>query len=136
MNLEDVYVAITATEKAKSITTFIDKYLKGFKEEVDYYEYPPFFGETEFETENYEEMLSFVLKGDNKSFRFYFENKETPKGMIFVNKDGSVFLGLGVPSEYSSKYENKFKNSFLLKSGEINKAFILMGNTVMIIKLK
>ena len=115
MNLEDVYVAITATEKIKSITTFIDKYLKGFKEEVDYYEYPPFFGETEFETENYKEMLSFVLKGNNKSFRFYFENqenKETPKGMIFINKDGSVFLGLGVHSDYSSKYENKFKNDF------------------------
>lgn len=115
MMLEDVYVAITATEKANPISDFIDKYLRDFQEEVDYYEYPPYFGETEFETRDFNEMLSFVLEGGNRSFRFYFENPanvETPKGMIFVNSDGSVFLGLGVHPDYSVKYEHALRNDF------------------------
>lgn len=124
MSLEDIYVAIEASKKDESIAFFIAKYLKNFKEEADYYEYPPFFGETEFETEDYYEMISFVLKGINKSYRFYFEdqeNNESPKRMIFINKDGSVFLGLGVYPNYSSKYECALMNDF-------NSSLILICN--------
>ena len=108
MNLEDIYVGVESVKKEESIKLFINKYLNNYKEESQYYEYPPFFGETEYETEDYKEMMSFVLKENGRSFRFYYESKENPeapKGMIFINEDGSVFLGLGVFSEFTSKYK-------------------------------
>ena len=50
-------------------------------------------------TEDYKEMLTYVLKDDSRKFRFYFEdreNKEFSKAMIFINGDGSILLGVGV----------------------------------------
>jgi len=90
-------------------------YLKGFKETNGYYEYQLFRGETEFETDDYELMMSYVLQTEPGKFRFYFKNeddKETPFAMMFFNEDGSLFLGLGVYSQFASKYEQKLKNDF------------------------
>jgi hypothetical protein len=106
MNLEDIYVAIEASRRGEAMSKFTGNYLKGFRPESDYFEYPPFFGDTEFETDDYREMLDYVLSENGRSFQFYFvnaENQESPRAMIFINKDGSVFFGLGVESRFSGK---------------------------------
>ncbi len=116
MNLDDIYIAIEEDlRKYDTVEFFKQNYLKGFTEESKYYEYPPFFGDTEFETDNYREMISFVLQEKGRSYRFYFENsdnKEVQKGMIFINKDGSMYLGVGVFSPFSIEYQKRLKNDF------------------------
>ena len=111
----DIYVAIDCAKRKESIGLFTEKYLVEFAEVKEYYEYPVFRGENEFETEHYWEMISFVMEKEGREFRFYFKNtanKETPFGMMFFNKDGSLFLGVQVYPEFLSKYENRLKNDF------------------------
>ena len=113
--MEDIYIAIEFPKRDESIEVFTQKYLQGFKDANGYYEYPPFRGENEFETDDYKLMLSYVLRREKSKFRFYFENKankETPFAMMFFNEDGSLFLGLGVYSQFASKYEQKLENDF------------------------
>jgi len=113
--MEDIYIAIEFPKRNESVEAFTQKYLKGFKETNGYYEYPPFTGETEFETDDYKLMRSYVLQREKSDFRFYFENaanKETPFAMMFFNEDGSLYLGLGVYSQFASKYEQKLKDDF------------------------
>ncbi|MEO7213749.1 hypothetical protein [Mucilaginibacter sp.] len=114
-DIEDIYIAIEFSKRNETVEAFTQKYLKGFKESATYYEYPRYKGETEFETDDYKLMMSYVLKRENIEFRFYFENKtnkETSFAMIFFNKDGSVFLGLGVERKFMSKYEHQLKHDF------------------------
>lgn len=113
--MEDIYIAIEFSKREESIGLFTQKYLKGFKETNGYYEYPPFSDETEFETDDYKLMLSYVLQKEKSNFRFYFANaanKETPFAMMCLNEDGSLFLGLGVYPQFASKYEQKLKKDF------------------------
>ncbi len=115
MNIEDIYIGLDTPKKHDVISFFIENYLKDFKEESEYYEYPPFFGETEFETENYSEMISYILKEKGRTYRFYFENltnREMLKGMIFINRDGSIYLGVGVYNSFSKIYQEKLKTDF------------------------
>jgi len=75
----------------------------------------PFKGETEFGTDDYKLMLSYVLQREKSKFRFYFANaanKEAPFAMMFFNEDGSLYLGLGVDSQFALKYEQQLKNDF------------------------
>jgi hypothetical protein len=113
--IEDVYIAIESSKRNESVEAFTQKYLKGFKETNGYYEYPPFKKEIEFETDDYDLMLSYVLQREKSEFTFYFRNdadKEKPFAMIFFNEDGSVFLGLGVYPNFASKYEQMLKSDF------------------------
>ena len=113
--IEDIYIAIEFSKRNESAEAFTQKYLKGFKETNGYYEYPPFKGENEFETDDYELMLSYVLQREKSEFSFYFRNdadKEKPFAMMFFNKDGSLYLGLGVYPKFASKYEQELKNDF------------------------
>lgn len=114
-DIEDVYIAIEFPKRNESVDLFIQKYLDGFEESASYYEYPRYKGETEFETDDYKSMMSYVLNRKNIAFRFYFNNEsnnETPFAMIFFNEDSSVFLGLGVHEKFTSKYEQKLQADF------------------------
>jgi len=113
--VEDIYIAIEFSKRNESIEAFTQKYLKGFTETDGYYEYPPFRDEIEFETDDYKLMISYVLQREKSKFRFYFANaanNETPFAMMFLNEDGSLFLGLGVHSQFASKYEQQLENDF------------------------
>jgi hypothetical protein len=110
-----IYIAIELLERKESAKLFTEKYLNGFAEVNEYYEYPQFRGKTEFETVDYREMILFVLKREGRKYRFYFKNeanRETPFAMMFFNEDGSLFLGIEVHSDYQSKYEDKLRNDF------------------------
>ena len=113
--IEDIYVAIEFSKRNESVELFAQHYLKGFKETNGYYEYPPFKDGNEFETHDYKLMLSYVLQLERSKYKFWFENtdnKETPFAMMFFNIDGSLFLGLGVHSEFSPKYVQKLEHDF------------------------
>lgn len=115
IDLEDIYIAVEFSKRKESIEQFTEIYLSGFKESATYYEFPRFRGETEFETDDYKLMMSYVLTREDIGFRFYFDNaanKETPFAMIFFNEDGSLFLGLSVYPQFMSKYEYQLKKDF------------------------
>jgi len=111
MELVDLYIYIDKIN-GKIVSDFIKNCLEGLKPEYNIFEYPPYFGEIEYETDDYKEMLSFILEKEGREYRFYFENEhdlKRPKGMIFINKDHSAYLGIGVkPSE-----EKKFVKQFI-----------------------
>jgi len=113
--MEDIYIAIEFSNREESIAQFTQKYLEGFNETNGYYEYPTFRGETEFETDDYKLMLSYILQKEKSKFRFYFTNaanKETPFAMMFFNEDGSAYLGLAVDSQFTSKYKQQLEKDF------------------------
>lgn len=114
MELVDVYIPITKVNK-QMIFDFIKDWLSGFNPEYECFEYPPYFGETEYETENYSEMLSFVLAKEGRGYRFYFDNKHNskrPKGMIFINEDHSAYLGIGVHPNYEKYFVDQFTEKY------------------------
>lgn len=113
--LEDIYIGFLGNNYLKKISFFLDNYLIGLEEVIQYYEYPQYFGITEFETTNLHEMINYVLKKENRCFRFYFDNKKNgtiKNGMIFINNDGSLFLGITVLSTETEKFILKIKNDF------------------------
>lgn len=101
----------------KNIHLFVTKYLEGYKKEVEFYEYPQYKGETIFTTKHFSDMLEFALAEPGRSYSFFLENaenKEAPKAMICINKDDSIFLGLGVYPKFTAKYEQLLKQDFSL----------------------
>lgn len=95
--LTDLYIHIPTIDK-EIIFDFMKKWLVGFKPKEGYFRYPQYFGKTEFETDDYFEMLSFILSEPNREYNFYFKNKKHPqyrKGMILIHKN-SMYLGIGV----------------------------------------
>lgn len=114
MILEDLYIAIHPLKLNIETISFIKKFVENYTQESDFYEYPPFAGPLEFETENFMEMISFSVH-NKKAYNFYFsnlENKENPKRMIFVNSDQSIYFGLGVYEIFSLKYQEILKAQF------------------------
>ncbi len=115
MILEDIYVGFDPSKRMKSIHLFTTKYLEGYRGEVDIYEYPQYQGETTFTTKLFSDMLKFVMAEAGRSYSFFLENaenKEAPKAMICINKDDSIFLGLGVYPKFTAKYEQLLKQDF------------------------
>ena len=115
MILEDIYVGIEPSKRMKSIHLFVTKYLEGYKKEVEVYEYPQYQGETIFVTKDLSEMLEFALAESGRSYSFFqenAENKEAPKAMIRINKDESIFLGLGAYPKFTAKYEQILRKDF------------------------
>ncbi|WP_336703946.1 hypothetical protein [Chryseobacterium indologenes] len=97
--LTDLYIHINKIEK-EVIHDFMKNWLIGFKPKDEFFRYPQYFGKIEFETDDYFEMLSFILSESNREYDFYFINKKNshyPKGMILINND-SMYLGIGVNS--------------------------------------
>ncbi|UWX62170.1 hypothetical protein N0B40_07720 [Chryseobacterium oranimense] len=114
MELVDLYLYINKINN-QTIFDFINDWLSDFEPEYDYFEYPPYFGEIEYETGDYIEMLSFVLEKKGRGYRFYFENKNNlgrPKGMIFINEDHSAYLGIGVNPNYEKHFMDQFVNKY------------------------
>ncbi|AZA49343.1 hypothetical protein EG346_14680 [Chryseobacterium carnipullorum] len=114
MELVDLYIHFDKINK-ENIFEFIKNWLSDFEPEYECFEYPPYFGETEYETEDYTEMLSFVLEKNGRGYRFYFENNgniKRPKGMIFINKDHSAYLGIGVDPNYEKYFTDKFLEKY------------------------
>lgn len=110
MELVDLYVYVNKVNN-QIICDFITDWLNDFEPEYKIFEYPPYFGETEYETQNYKEMLSFVLQKEGRDYRFYFENKndlKKTKGMVFINKDHSAYLGIGVNPTYEKYFAAQF----------------------------
>jgi hypothetical protein len=126
MKIDDIYILVDKFSNEK-VYFFINKYLSGLEPLSQYYEYPPYSGKTEFETENYQEMLVFILKVRGRYFRFYFKNPSNDMavkfGMIFFNEDGSLILGLSISSDYIVEYENKMKEDF-------NSQYIMIVNEI------
>ncbi len=113
MVLTDIYVFRQKKSK-KDILNFINKYLSSFISKEDYFEFPKYSSNDLiiFETNEYEEMLNFVLDSKNLDYTFYLENKNNPEyiqGIIRINSDETLCLGLGVLPEYENKYINKLK---------------------------
>ncbi|KXH80467.1 hypothetical protein [Chryseobacterium kwangjuense] len=113
MELTDIYVFIDKVEK-EIIFDFIKNWLIGFKTTDEVFEYPQFFGDTELETDDYFEMLSFVLAEPNRNYNFYFENEnnlQNPKGMIFI-QNNNMYLGIGVVPSYENHFINKLSEQY------------------------
>lgn len=113
MELTDIYIFIDKFKK-DDIFNFMKSWLIGFKPEDDYFEYPQHFGKTEFETDDYFEMLSFVLTEPSRDYNFYFENKnnnKSPKRMIFI-RNNSIYLGIGVIQSFEKYFINKLTEEY------------------------
>ncbi|MCE4067133.1 hypothetical protein LXM63_18680 [Chryseobacterium gleum] len=111
--LTDLYIHINKIDK-EIVFDFVKSWLIGFKPKDEYFTYPQYFGKIEFETDDYFEMLLFVLSEPNREFDFYFINKvnsQYPKGMILIN-DNSVYLGIGVNEMYEKYLINKLSEQY------------------------
>ncbi|UWX62169.1 hypothetical protein N0B40_07715 [Chryseobacterium oranimense] len=112
--LTDLYVHINRIEK-EIIFDFMKNLLMGFKPKEEYFTYPQYFGKIEFETDDYFEMLSFVLARPNRDYEFYFTNKnnlQNPKGMILINNN-SIYLGLGVAIGHEKYFKDKLAAEYM-----------------------
>ncbi len=90
-------------------------WLMGFKPKTEFFRYPQYFGKIEFETDDYFEMLSFILSEPNRDYEFYFINKNNlqyPKGMVLINNN-SVYLGIGVHSDFEKYYISKLSEKYM-----------------------
>ena len=112
--LDEIYILLESFS-VDVIDLFRKHYLKDFEEVAAYYEYPPYRGQTQFETGVVDEMISFMLQGNRGYFRFYFRNPaviEVFDGMIFFNNDNTLTLGVSVLPEFQDFYINKLKKDF------------------------
>ncbi|RXM38159.1 hypothetical protein BOQ62_19075 [Chryseobacterium sp. CH21] len=112
-NLTDLYMHINKIDR-EIVFDFMKNWLIGFKPKDEYFRYPQYFGKIEFETNDYFEMLSFILSESNREYDFYFINKNNsqyPKGMILIN-DNSLYLGIGVNSLYERDFINKLSEEY------------------------
>ncbi|KQM41780.1 hypothetical protein [Chryseobacterium sp. Leaf201] len=112
--LTDLYIHINKIEK-EIISDFMKNWLMGFKPKDEFFTYPQYFGKIEFETDDYLEMLSFILSEPNRNYKFDFINKNNlqyPKGMIIIN-DNSLYLGIGANSMYEKNLIDKLSESYV-----------------------
>lgn len=111
----DIYILLE-NFTYEQINFFKKKYLNNMVSTVDYYEFPQFKGETEFETENEKEMLSFLLEKKGRPYKFYYRSIEPQNivklGMIFINIDCSLILGISIPENKEELLKNKLKSDF------------------------
>lgn len=111
----DIYILLE-NFTYEQIIFFKKKYLNNMVSTVDYYEFPQFKGETEFETENEKEMLSFLLEKKGRPYNFYYrsiDSQNTIKlGMIFINIDCSLILGISIPENKEKFYKDDLKLDF------------------------
>ncbi|MDX2306179.1 MAG: hypothetical protein NW226_25445 [Microscillaceae bacterium] len=109
MILYDVYVFKEKFSKT-DILEFIEIY--GLIPMEDFYEYPKYEETTTFKTDQFIDMLRFVLESVGRKYTFYFNSKEKieyKQAIIQIYEDKSVCLGLGVLPEYEKKYLNELK---------------------------
>jgi hypothetical protein len=113
----DIYFLFTEFDEAL-IRSFISAYLNGFSETTSYYEYPPYSGKNSFETDDFEKFLAFLLSEKKAYFHFYFSpssveyTTEIEGGMIFFNRDGTLYLGLTVRESCINKYTEEINSKF------------------------
>lgn len=124
--LLDIYLLKEDFEK-RDITLFINNYIKGMISTVDYYEYPQYSENNQFETDSFQNMLNFILEKKGRYFRFYFRNNSIDEdikfGMIFFNKDNSLILGISIPILTKDYYREclvqDFDSEFILECYEV-----------------
>lgn len=112
--LIDLYIPIDKVDK-EIVFDFMKNWLIGFKPKADFFRYPQYFGKIQFETDDYFEMLSFVLSEPNRNYEFYFINKNNsqyPKGIVLIN-DNSMYLGIGVNSNYEKYFIDKLSEEYM-----------------------
>lgn len=112
--LTDLYIQIHKIEK-EIIFDFMKNWLSGFKPKANFFRYPQYFGKIEFETDDYLEMLSFILSESNRNYEFDFINKNNlqyPKGMIIIN-NSSLYLGIGTNSMYKKDLIDKLSKEYI-----------------------
>ncbi|KQT27033.1 hypothetical protein ASG22_20470 [Chryseobacterium sp. Leaf405] len=112
--LTDFYVHINKIDK-EIVFNFMKNWLMGFKPKDEYFAYPQYFGKIEFETDDYFEMLSFILSEPNRNYEFYFINKNNSqyrKGMIVINNN-SLYLGVGVNSIHEKSVIDKLSEEYM-----------------------
>ncbi|WBV61113.1 hypothetical protein PFY12_03095 [Chryseobacterium camelliae] len=112
--LTDLYIHINKVEK-EIIFDFIKNWLIGFKPKDEFFTYPQYFGKIEFETYDYFEMLLFILSKQNRNYEFDFINKNNsqyPKGIVLIN-DNSMYLGIGVNSNYEKYFIDKLSEEYM-----------------------
>ncbi|MBL1220597.1 hypothetical protein JET18_07090 [Chryseobacterium sp. L7] len=89
-------------------------WLIGFKPKDEYFRCPEYFGNIEFETDDYFEMLSFILSEPNRDYDFYFKNKNNSqyrKGMILIHNN-SMYLGIGATENYKNYLVDKLTEEY------------------------
>ncbi len=95
---------------------FLEKYLLGYEELSEGYSYPPYLGEVEFETDSFDDMLSFLSKNGSKYYRFYFDPNSDDsiikKGMLFFNTDDTMTIGIRTSEDVVQFYADKIKAEF------------------------
>ena len=109
MEVHDVYVFIENANKS-TIEEFLSKFLCDCTAADSEFEYPRYGAETLYETDSFEEMLNFVIKGNFKEYTFYLEClswKMGKGGIIKTYEDNSVCLALSVFPEFIDKYEQE-----------------------------
>lgn len=111
--LTNLYIHIHTIEK-EIIFDFMKNWLIGFKPKDEYFRYPEYFGKIEFETDDYFEMLSFILSESNKEYDFYFKNKNNsqyPIGMILIHNN-SMYLGIGVNKSCEKDFADQLTKEY------------------------
>jgi hypothetical protein len=116
----DIYILLEKFNK-DDVNLFRSNYLKNFSSLKDYFEYPSWYedgSEPEFATENIDEMIDFMMKGNKGYFRFYFDSPTSPSqkeiymGMIFFNEDDTLVLGVKIHSSSNEYYMAKLSKDF------------------------
>ncbi len=115
MDLNDVYVFFEEVNECH-IDVFFKVYLPNFTSMEDYFEYPKYEMPVVFESDNYKEMLDYVIK-NNGDYTFYFENDgqhnlKYKQAIIRINKDRSMLLGLSVISGYEQTIIDSYEKEF------------------------
>ena len=119
--LYDIYVLIETANK-NILDFFMKKYMLNMEPLCDIFEYPRTLGsEIEFETNDYSEMLTYVMKREGSHYYFAFksniEDQDIKFVFISINRDGGMVLGIAVYLEhidgYISQLGNDFKTNFV-----------------------
>lgn len=113
MNLTDVF--ILSHLEVNDVHSFIKNELANFNSMDTYYEFPKYSQQTTFETESFDEMLSFVLESPGRSYTFYFEsdlNTAYPQVIVQINIDGSICLCLSTTQENKDLCKNLLASRF------------------------
>ena len=117
MTLSDVNVLIDQNIK-KNIEIFLSTYLVNFVSTENFYEYPKYRTPVIYESENFRDMLNYVLE-NNGDYTFYFKNKDQglkfKEATIKINKDNSLILSLSTQAEYEEITKESLSNVFSTK---------------------
>lgn len=106
MTYIDIY-ALIPRQSRMIVDKFHDTFFFGYQEQSSYYEFPQFGKRTEFETDDWRKMLTYILSKKGRNYRFYFKptaRKEIQIGYFSINIDETLTLGVTVQEKLAAKY--------------------------------